>query len=280
MIERAESLSMTVRFLDLDHDPARDLYWLQVAEPLCVGPRGNAFMFGGVGLAAAITAAERATARATIWASAQFLSYARLGDALDFAVTPTNAGRNVTQVRVTASVGDRTVLTVNAALGDREGFADGQWTTPPEMPPPDACVPAMMWPEQDERARFMQGLDVRTAPDLYATQPGHGAPRADGRQAVWIRLRNDAPIDAAALAMCADFVPSGLAAAFGRPGGGNSLDNTLRVVRIVPTRWVLCDIRIAAAARGFGHGAIYLFAEDGTLMASGSQSAILRFTDD
>jgi acyl-CoA thioesterase len=94
---------------------------------------------------------------------------------------------------------------------------------------------------------------------------------------MWMRTVEPAPVDAALLAMFADFVPSGLAAAFGTPGGGNSLDNTLRILRTVPTRWVLCDVRIAGAARGFGHGAIYMFAEDGTLMATGSQSVILRF---
>jgi acyl-CoA thioesterase len=96
---------------------------------------------------------------------------------------------------------------------------------------------------------------------------------------MWMRTRDGAAVDAALLAVFADFVPSGLAAALGRTGGGNSLDNTLRICRIVPTGWVLCDVRIGAVARGFGHGAIYMYAEDGTLMASGSQSAILRFAE-
>jgi acyl-CoA thioesterase len=95
---------------------------------------------------------------------------------------------------------------------------------------------------------------------------------------MWMRTKGDISVDAALLAVFADFVPSGLAAAFGRPGGGNSLDNTLRICRLVPTDWVLCDVRISAAARGFGHGAIYMYAADGTLMASGSQSVIIRLT--
>jgi acyl-CoA thioesterase len=62
--------------------------------------------------------------------------------------------------------------------------------------------------------------------------------------------------------------------------GGNSLDNTLRVARLVPTEWVLLDIRIHAVANGFGHGLVHLWAEDGTLLGTASQSAIVRFWRD
>ena len=48
------------------------------------------------------------------------------------------------------------------------------------------------------------------------------------------------------------------------------------MMNIVPTKWVLADVRIEAVARGFGHGHIYLWAEDGTLMATASQSAMIR----
>lgn len=56
----------------------------------------------------------------------------------------------------------------------------------------------------------------------------------------------------------------------------NSLDNTLRVVRLVPTEWVLVDIRIEAVANGFGHGHIYLWSDGGVLMGTASQSAMIR----
>jgi acyl-CoA thioesterase len=250
------------------------VFSIVIDEQLCVGPTGNAFMFGGVGLGAAIRAAEQATQRELVWASAQFLSYARPEDRLDLAVELLNSGRNVSQMRIHGSVADQPVLTVNAALGARDGLPEDQWAHPSEMPPPDQCEQQPLWPAQDRRARFMDCLDVRLAP---AT--GRRAERSpDGRRSMWIRLKDDSPVDAAVLAAFADFVPSGLAAAFGRPGGGNSLDNSLRICRIVPTHWVQCELRISAAARGFGHGAIYMFAEDGTLMASGSQSVILRFS--
>jgi acyl-CoA thioesterase len=39
---------------------------------------------------------------------------------------------------------------------------------------------------------------------------------------------------------------------------------------------VLLDIRVHAVAGGFGHGLIHLWAEHGPLLATASQSAILR----
>ena len=71
----------------------------------------------------------------------------------------------------------------------------------------------------------------------------------------------------------------GIGSALGQNAGGNSLDNTLRIRRIVPTEWVLCDIRIHGVHGGFGHGAMYLFAQDGELMATASQSLIVRVRD-
>jgi acyl-CoA thioesterase len=71
-------------------------------------------------------------------------------------------------------------------------------------------------------------------------------------------------------------VPFGIRRIMGMRGSGNSLDNTLRVARIVPSDWVLLDIRVHAVEHGFGHGAVHLWAEDGTLMGTASQTVIIR----
>lgn len=106
-----------------------------------------------------------------------------------------------------------------------------------------------------------------------------GKPQPDGRSLLWVRPREDYAIDSSMLAIMADFVPSGLGAALGKHAGGNSLDNTLRIRRIVPTDWVLCDIRMLGVHGGFAHGAMYLFARDGELMATASQSLIVRIRE-
>jgi acyl-CoA thioesterase len=49
------------------------------------------------------------------------------------------------------------------------------------------------------------------------------------------------------------------------------------VARLVPTDWVLLDVRIEAITNGFGHGLVHLWAQDGTLLATASQSTIVRY---
>ena len=83
-------------------------------------------------------------------------------------------------------------------------------------------------------------------------------------------------MSAAALAIIGDFVPFGSGRRSAARAGGNSLDNTLRVAHRVPTDWVLADIRVHAVADGFGHGLVHLWAEDGTLLGTASQSTIVR----
>ena len=98
----------------------------------------------------------------------------------------------------------------------------------------------------------------------------------NGTSAIWVRLPELLEMSAAALAIIGDFVPSGIGQALGKRAGGNSLDNTLRVAHRVPTDWVLADIRVHAVADGFGHGLVHLWAEDGTLLGTASQSTIVR----
>ncbi len=87
-------------------------------------------------------------------------------------------------------------------------------------------------------------------------------------------------MSAAALAILGDYVPLGIRQALGVGAGGTSLDNTLRVARLVPTEWVLSDIHIHAVANGFGHGRVHLWSQDGTLLGIASQSAIIRYWKD
>lgn len=261
-------------FFDLKatHNPHR--WYLPVQPGICVGPPGNAFMFGGAGLASAVAAVERTTGRPLIWATAQYLSYARPPSIVDLDVWIPAAGKYNTQARVTGHVDDKEILTVNAAVGARPSELSGQWTQRPDVPPPEDCDPV-------ERRRSPEGglhsrIEVRLAPVRSGTTAGDGAEQANGRTALWVRSREGFCVDSAMLAIYADLVPSGIAGALGRNAGGNSLDNTLRIRRIVPTDWVLCDIQILGVHGGFGHGAMSLYSQDGELMATASQSLIVR----
>jgi acyl-CoA thioesterase len=176
---------------------------------------GGGFLFGGCGLGAAIAALEGSSHRPVIWATAQYLDYASPPSIMDVDVTIAVDGNQVTQARAVGHVGDREIVTVNAALGTRALDDEGTWL-----------------------------LDLSSG---------------------------------AALAILGDYVPFGIGQALGRRAGGHSLDNTLRVAHLVPTEWVLLDITVHAVANGFGHGEVHLFAQDGTLLATASQSTIVRY---
>jgi acyl-CoA thioesterase len=110
--------------------------------------------------------------------------------------------------------------------------------------------------------------------------PSRGGTRSpDGNTLLWARPTDGRPIDRAFVAIVADYVPSGIGPALGRDAGGNSLDNSIRFHRWVETPWLLGDIRIHGVAHGFAHGRMHLFAATGELIATASQSLILRLWD-
>ncbi len=255
--------------LEPTHNPMR---WVLPVTPGI--STGHQFLFGGCGLGAAIAAMEATSGRPVVWATAQYLSYANPPSIMDIDVTIAVEGRQVTQARAVGHVGDREILTVNAALGERPMDTDGQWAERPVVPPPSECGPRM--PRFPGAESIMDRIDTRMASALgFDDLPGPGMP--GGRSALWARIPDVLEMSAATLAILGDYVPFGIGQALGERAGGNSLDNTLRVGRLVPTEWVLLDIRVHAVRNGFGHGDVHLWADDGTLLATASQSTIVRF---
>ena len=230
-------------------------------------------MFGGAGLGAGIAALETVSQRRCTWATAQYLSYAKRDEQVQIDVTVAVSGSSVTQARAVCRVDDREVLTVNAALGDRDFAASGQFVTMPTVVSPSESRPRTL--RAAHANSIMEALDMRIAKgrdlDELDGTPG------DGQTIMWVRIKSLVDgIDAAALGILGDFVPMAAGQALGLRAGGNSLDNTIRFAHLVPTDWVLLDIQIESVQRGFAHGTIQMFAEDGTLLATASQSCIAR----
>jgi acyl-CoA thioesterase II len=233
---------------------------------------GMGALFGGCGLGACIEALERVTGRPVVWATGQFLSYSRPPEVLDIEITEAVRGHQISQARAIVRRDGEEILTVNAALGSREYEAAGSWAARPDVPPPDECEPRPLPPRLE--GTLASVVDLRMAAALPPERLD-GTPSLDGRSALWARFP-DLDMSAAALAIVGDYVPFGIGQALGQARGGNSLDNTLRVAHRVPTEWVLADVRIHAVTDGFGHGLVHLWAEDGTLLGTASQSAIVR----
>ena len=71
---------------------------------------------------------------------------------------------------------------------------------------------------------------------------------------LWARVPGHLTPSAATLAIFGDYVSGAVSQPLGRRAMGRSLDNTLRMVQLKPTEWVLCDIRIHALVGGYGQG--------------------------
>jgi acyl-CoA thioesterase len=256
--------------LEATHNPHR---WVLPVTP-GISTAGN-FLFGGCALGACIAALEGTTGRPVVWATAQYLSLARPPSVLDIDVTIAVNGHRVTQARAVGHVADTEIVTVNAALGTRPLDGDGSWEQPPVVPRPADCRVRTYRHVLEDGDTLMNRLEVRLA-DGRDLDDLDGTP-GNGRSALWARLPQPLETSAASLAILGDYVPFGIGQALGRHAGGTSLDNTVRVVQLVPTEWVLVDISVHAIRNGFGHGLVHLWAEDGTLLATASQSCMVRF---
>lgn len=245
------------------------LVWrFDVVPHLC---SGIGALFGGCGLGACVEVLEHALGRRLVWATAQFLSYAMPGSVVEIRVNEAVRGHQISQVRAIGSVDGEEIFTVNAATGERPERFHGTWAIRPDVPPPGECTPR----EMDERHRgtLMDRLDMR----LADARPFEDFPvtEGNGRSALWVRL-DGMDVSAAVLSVFGDYVPFGISQALGERVGGNSLDNTIRVLNRSASQWVLADIRVQGLSDGFGHGVVHLWGEDGTLLGSAAQSTIVR----
>lgn len=231
------------------------------------------FLFGGCGLGAALVALEAASGRPTVWATAQYLSYAMTGSVVEYDVTLVAVGGHVTQGRAVAHSDGREILTVNAALGEAQPFTHEVWVEPPSVPRPEECP--TRWLPVEATNSILDRVDVRVAAGRILSE-------LDGTSstpcsALWARVPGHLSPSAGTLAIFGDYVSGGASQPLGRPTMGRSLDNTIRMVQLEPTEWVLCDIRMHAAVDGYAQGVAFLWSESGTLLATASQSFGLRF---
>lgn len=243
---------------------AANRYSLAISDELCVGTPDLRFVFGGIALGAAIGALERASGRPLVWATVQFLQQTPPDTRLDIDIAMPITGRFITQAQATGRIGDRVTFQVSAALGARADQTIAQWPVAPAVSAPDECIEDYVW--LDTAQSLARMIEARHA-------QGRLAP---GRLRLWLRARQDMAVDAALLAIFADFTSAAVTETLGPRFVGNSLDNTLRICRLVPSRWVLCDIALDATHAGFAHGDMRMFAQTGELIAIAGQSMIVR----
>lgn len=257
----------------LEMERTGDEAWSFVVTERVITP-GN-FLFGGCGLASALVALEEASARPTIWATAQYLSYAPLGATVTVKTDLAVVGGHVTQARATTFAENREILTVNGAFGNGELTATTPWVTMPDVKSPEEC-PERVMPERFNRSIFNH-LDARIALGRPFEQID-GTPGSPD-SALWSRVPGHFDLSAATLAIFGDYVAGGLSQPLGFSTMGRSLDNTIRIVKLEPTDWVLTEIHMHALHGGFAQGTAFMWSESGTLLATASQSIAARAWD-
>ena len=159
---------------------------------------------------------------------------------------------------------------LGAAATRRDDGIRGSGVRMPDVAPPEDSPPfggSQGWSDRGELGHHRVS-EFREAERLNAG----GDP---DRMTMWGRLKGETTTTAAKLGFLADMVPVAVCRAAGVPGAGTSLDNSLRLGRLVDTEWVLLDHEGHVADGGYGHGLVHLWSPDGELMATGSQTAKL-----
>jgi acyl-CoA thioesterase II len=241
---------------------------LPVTREIC---SGLGTLFGGSALGAAIEALELTTGRPLLWASTQFVSHAKPPSTVALTVTTPAVGHRLTQARAVGHVEGEEIFAVNAALGRRPDAAEYTWVTPPAVAPPGECPP------RPDHPRFEGTVIERMETRLALTLAGDRSPGdlAPGKAGFWVRVP-DLAMSSAALGLIGDHVPAGVSVALGERSIGQSLDNTLRVVDLIPAPWYLVDVDVDALRHGCAHGTARIWTDSGRLCGIASQTAVVR----
>ena len=249
-------------------DPNR---WQLDLTPRVLTPAGA--MHGGAALAATVEALEGATGRPLVWATAHYLTHAGPRGLLDVEVSVEVAGHQTTQARAVLRLGDVEVLLTVASLGTRNETSPGRWVHPPTAPrPADARHRP---PAPPGTASVLDHYEIRIATGRMGDELD--GTRGPGRSVLWCRLPDGRrPVSAGDVAFIGDLLMLGLSDAFGAPTTANSLDNSIRLVERAATEWVMLDVRIDAAARGYAHAGAHLWTEEGVLLGMATQTLVVR----
>jgi acyl-CoA thioesterase len=233
--------------------------------------RFDGALYGGTGVAATVMAMEAASQRDALWVVTQFVASTRVGARIDWETQTMAAGKRVSQLSVVARIEDGSVVFtgLGATSTPRPDGLNGQYLPMPKVSPPDDSPPLMHGPGTPAlRDRgFIRNLEYREAEPL--------GEHPDGAVYLWARRTDGSPLTRVGIAYLADMVPMAVARAAGKLGAGFSLDNALRFATIPPAEWVLLDLRGEVASLGYGHGSLTAWTPDGTLVATGSQTATM-----
>ena len=228
---------------------------------------------GGYLLALAARALVRAAGRPDpVTITGHYLSPGKPGP-VRIATEIVKQGRRFATATATLSADGRPVLIALGTLGDLSEstgpeLVDG---TPPELPPPDLCVPV------ESTGTFTPPFVSRVELRLHPDDAGFATPDASQRPLMrgWFRLRHDEPLDTVALLCAIDaFPPTAFNAAL--PVGWTPTVELTAHVRGRPAPgWLRCRFTTHFVTRGFLEEDGEAWDADGRLVAQSRQLALV-----
>lgn len=191
------------------------------------------------------------------------------------------SGRSMTTAEVVVSqqVGGSDVERFRAlvTLGDLDRYAEPVLKTvaAPDIPPPDKCLAATDAPPSTlTKSGFLKRFDARMDPATIGWALGE--PSGQGEMRGWLRLADDAPIDAAALLLVLDAFPP-VSFDLGSVGWVPTVEFTGYVRGIPAPGWLQVRLHTEHVAGGLLNEDCDVWDSTGRLVAHSRQLASARF---
>ncbi|WP_405218353.1 acyl-CoA thioesterase [Agrococcus sp. Ld7] len=288
-----ESIRMLLETLTLSDTGAR------TNEDIFTGashPMPGGRIFGGQVMAQAVVAAQRTVAsdRRIHSVHSYFVRPGDVEQPITLAVERIHDGRSFSTRRVQAYQSGVPIMSMISSFQDEDPGRSSQHAMPQGLPGPDELPSSeeLLAPyaaNPHARAVIARPFDIRHVEGpIYLPDPAR--PR-NGKQHVWIRAKDRLPDDdalhRAALAYLSDYamlepIVRVHGAAWTTPGlKAASLDHALwwhRPARV--DEWLLLELETSSSGggRGLGHG--YVYAADGTHVATVAQEGMVRVPED
>lgn len=191
------------------------------------------------------------------------------------------SGRSMTTAQVTVSqeVDGKHVERLRALvmLGDLDRYAEPVLKTvvPPDIPPPDECLSASDAPPSTlTKSGFLKRFDARMDPATVGWAVGE--PSGTGELRGWLRLADDAPIDAIGLLLVLDAFPP-VSFDLGSTGWVPTVEFTGYLRGIPAPGWLQLRLHTTHVAGGLLNEDCEVWDSTGRLVAHSRQLASARF---
>jgi acyl-coenzyme A thioesterase PaaI-like protein len=169
-------------------------------------------------------------------------------------------------------------ITVLATYGDLARNVTAVRTTalPPDLPPPDRCVPSSATDDELRRmVPFMDRFDIRLEPASAGWAVGE--PSRRGVLQGWLRLADDRPLDPLALLLTVDAMPP-TTFDLGLPGWAPTLELTAHVRAHPAPGWARVRCESRNMADGYFEEDCEVWDSAGRLVAQSRQLALVPRT--